>query len=38
MPYLQSFSFWSIHLYERQVEAAKSFSASPKKLKAKSTI
>ncbi|HUT16991.1 MAG TPA: hypothetical protein VMW84_01690 [Acidobacteriota bacterium] len=32
MPYLQlSVSFWSVHLHERQVEAAESFSASPKK-------
>jgi hypothetical protein len=36
MPYRQlGFSFWQVHLRERQVEASASFSASPKKLKGK---
>jgi hypothetical protein len=39
MPYLQlGVSFWAGHLHERQVEAAKSFYASPKKLRAKRAI
>jgi hypothetical protein len=39
MPYLQlGFSFGSGHLHERQVEAAKSSFASPKKQRAKRNI
>jgi hypothetical protein len=39
MPYLQlGVSFWQVHLRGRQVEAAWSFSASPKNVEAKTAI
>jgi hypothetical protein len=39
MPYLQlGVSFWQVHLRRRQVEAAWSFSASPKNMETKTAI